>query len=98
MSKRLIVNKIKEENVGKIYHEDGTYVGRFENVMESLEFRCQVVENKASNYYMIYDKHPDLKVRINENGGVENHPDDLNTPTTYTRRIFNMQLNDTTVK
>ena len=90
----LKVNKIKEEYIGCIF-KNGKKIGRFENVMECLDFRLQVAKKRAEGYYYFLDKFPDIKIEIDSGGGVINHPiDGYNSPHTYTRDIYNVKLND----
>ncbi|MDD1442776.1 hypothetical protein MEO93_20920 [Dolichospermum sp. ST_sed3] len=86
------INKIVDEYKGTIYFND-TVVGRFDNVMECLDFRYQIAQNKVSGYYYIIDNYPN-KIIIDELGGVENHPDLINTPSKYSRELYNLQQND----
>lgn len=85
------VNRIPEEYRGVIFL-NGDTIGRFENVMELLDFRIQIAQGHLVGYTYKYDLYDDI-ITIDDRGGVSSHPD-MNCPANYTRRLYNLQLND----
>lgn len=84
------VNKY-EPQVVEHFDSDDNSLG-FLNDLESLDLRCQIAEEKAEGYYLIFN---DKKVSIRSNGRVEYWPNGLyDMNLILFSRLFRAQRNE----
>ena len=68
----ITVNKYDVQTV-EHFNNNGNSLG-FLNEHEFNDLRCQIAEQKACGYYLIFN---DLKIEIESNGRIKNWPYDL---------------------
>ena len=84
------VNK-HEPQVVEHFDPNGNSLG-FLNEYESLDLRCQIAENKAEGYYLIFN---DEKYPIQSNGRISHWPYGLfDTLSGLFSRLFKAQKNE----
>lgn len=72
------------------FDSNGKSIG-FLNEFENLDLRCQIAEQSAKGYYLVFN---DKKIEINENGKLVNCPSDLyGLQFTLYERLFNATKN-----
>jgi hypothetical protein len=89
------IRKYLSSYCGSIYDSEGHLFDTFSCREELLDFRLQVVAEKAVGYYVVFNFDVDKdKCLINDRGDIENHPSYVEPTSRMTRELYNIGLND----
>lgn len=67
------INKIEDTSV-ELYSPDNKLIGTIDNILQFLDVRVQIMEQKLNNYYI---KMGDEEYEIDNNGRIINIPEGL---------------------